>query len=322
ATGPDPAQLGDGYSWVVSLLPFAEENVLFDKIRQGSGQFRWSAFATGTEGNIAVHRVDPNGGAVAANPYVWEVEIEPMLCPSYPGDPTTTDFPAPTSLADPAVGNYIALPSTHYLQSGNGLATSGSGQDSPPANCTGSLCGNGVLAFPGRIGTGNNAPVNKRGNAFRSMVDGTSKTVMFTESKERRFTSWYSGFASYGVATWPNTTGNGTAPIREATAGDPNQGAWTHNENPNGASLNRGNNRTSVGDNNANQREWYMPSADNPHGNVNVLWGPSSQHPGVVQHGWGDGHGSAISDQVDPDVYLWVVTRNGRETLPEGVEGL
>jgi hypothetical protein len=43
-------------------------------------------------------------------------------------------------------------------------------------------------------------------------------------------------------------------------------------------------------------------------------WGPSSLHPGVVQHGWGDGRGSAIPDTIEPDVYLHLITRNGRET--------
>jgi len=43
-------------------------------------------------------------------------------------------------------------------------------------------------------------------------------------------------------------------------------------------------------------------------------WGPSSLHPGVVQHGWGDGRGSTINDNLDGDVYLHLITRNGRET--------
>ncbi|TWT85606.1 von Willebrand factor [Posidoniimonas polymericola] len=35
----------------------------------------------------------------------------------------------------------------------------------------------------------------------------------------------------------------------------------------------------------------------------------------VVQHGFGDGRGVPISDNIDPEIYLWMVTRNGRETF-------
>ncbi len=67
------------------------------------------------------------------------------------------------------------------------------------------------------------------------------------------------------------------------------------------------------------QAKWYMKSADNPHqGGATApagrKWGPSSLHPGVVQHGWGDGRGVAIADTTDGDVYLHLITRNGRET--------
>ena len=45
----------------------------------------------------------------------------------------------------------------------------------------------------------------------------------------------------------------------------------------------------------------------------------SCPEPGVVQHGWGDGRGGAIPDTIDPDVYLHLITRNGRET--DGIRG-
>jgi len=37
-----------------------------------------------------------------------------------------------------------------------------------------------------------------------------------------------------------------------------------------------------------------------------------SQHAGgIVNHVFADAHVEAISDQIDPNVYLWTVTRNG-----------
>jgi hypothetical protein len=67
------------------------------------------------------------------------------------------------------------------------------------------------------------------------------------------------------------------------------------------------------------EAKYYMRSADHPHGTGGSFagarkWGPSSLHPGVVQHGWGDGRGSAIAENVEGDVYLHLITRNGRES--------
>jgi prepilin-type processing-associated H-X9-DG protein len=50
------------------------------------------------------------------------------------------------------------------------------------------------------------------------------------------------------------------------------------------------------------------------------LWGPSSEHRGgIVNHAFADGHVDSISDKIDPNVYLWMVTRNGGENLPANV---
>jgi hypothetical protein len=47
------------------------------------------------------------------------------------------------------------------------------------------------------------------------------------------------------------------------------------------------------------------------------LWGPSSEHAGgIVFHVFGDCHVEGFTDEYDPNVYLWVVTRNGGEPIP------
>jgi prepilin-type processing-associated H-X9-DG protein len=52
------------------------------------------------------------------------------------------------------------------------------------------------------------------------------------------------------------------------------------------------------------------------------LWGPSSEHRGgIVNHLFADGHVEGIVDTIDPNLYLWIVTRNGGEnttTTPNG----
>jgi hypothetical protein len=45
----------------------------------------------------------------------------------------------------------------------------------------------------------------------------------------------------------------------------------------------------------------------------NRIWGPSSRHPGVVIHGFGDARATTIEEGIDKNVYMWIITRNGRE---------
>jgi hypothetical protein len=72
----------------------------------------------------------------------------------------------------------------------------------------------------------------------------------------------------------------------------------------------------------------YMPRAgpsvldpnlyDPNKSNYDRLWGPSSDHAGgIVNHVYGDGHIEGISDTIDANVYLWIVTRSGGEAIPK-----
>ena len=73
-------------------------------------------------------------------------------------------------------------------------------------------------------------------------------------------------------------------------------------------SLNKGDRKTDT----TARQNYYLLSGENPHAS-DRQWGPSSQHPGVVLHAWGDGRASAINDNIDGNVYLHDITRNGRE---------
>jgi len=313
------SQDGDGRSWIVPLLPNIEESPLYDKLKQSTQNLAVAAFAQGATGNIFQNRV-----GLANSPFVWETEIEVLKCPSFPGGDEVTDGPlAAGNLESPdgggvKIGNYVAIASTHWA--GSGMSDAGLRSDPPGSNqpnCDGkSFCGNGLLAFPGVVG----GRVTEKGHSFRSMSDGTSKTVIITESLEDVYSSWYSGFASYVVATWPNPDGGAIAPIEQTVAGEPNQGKWTFGTNTVSCALNKGSNKATP--TNTERLKWYQQGAQNPHSSGSGpgserKWGPSSRHPGVVQHCYGDAHAKAIAEEIDPDAYLWQVTRNGRETQPQ-----
>jgi hypothetical protein len=269
------------------------------------------------------------------NPYEWESKIEVLRCPSYPGEeavPRNPVFQGGMGInanSTVAASNYLAMAATHYLAPGSDgdLATG-----PPPNNGVGdpaqigcrtgkAYCGNGALPFPGLVGNTAGATPTARVTANGlSMAqiqnaDGSSKTVMVTETREERYTSWYSGFTSYGVGAWP---------MRDAPKGDnPTANTtpitWTFVTTNGESALNKGHRTDDATIGGGANGLWYMDAAMHPHESAAGTqgarkWGPSSLHPGVVQHGWGDGRGSQINDAVENDVYLHVITRNGRET--------
>ena len=100
-TGTPPAwtagQSGDGYSWIVQLLPFMEENVIYDKITASSGTVRLgklqdAAFLKGTGAATQNIGTPPS----ATNPYIFATKLANLVCPSFPGE------------EDVAVGNFAA----------------------------------------------------------------------------------------------------------------------------------------------------------------------------------------------------------------------
>ena len=308
-----PGQQGDGYSWIVQLLPYMEENVLYNKLTQST------TGSNAKQGKLADAAFNPRNvqnPTVAynadTNPYAWEAQIEVLVCPSFPGEEEVPVFGSIIG-STVAAGNYVALASTHYTNQ-NHLATGNA--SSNITNCNNqSYCGNGVLAFPGMMGSGSSQKVTKKGQAFRSMSDGTSKTAVFCESKDEMVSSWYSGLAAYTVAVWPH----GTLPTMIPTNNNTRySGCWTIGAGQ--AGLNQGDGRANKVQSGSNITVWLTKSKD-PHGQGRH-WGPSSQHPGVVQHGFGDGHAKPIADSIDGDVYMYLVTRNGREPVDLEAAGL
>jgi prepilin-type N-terminal cleavage/methylation domain-containing protein len=328
-----PGSWGDGYSFIVQLLAYMEEAPLYSRITASNqtplkyGKLRDQAFDSATgNSNICVQTLGTPYNA-ATNPYNWETKIEVLRCASFPGeeDVTAANFFSING-GRPAVGNYIAMPSTNYRDTDGDLESSPNPSTSsdPGKGCTvgsTSYCGNGILVFPGVSGgtTAASQKVTNTGRRLRDMTDGTSKTIMISESREERFSSWYSGAASYGVGAWPQRAD----PKAPALASAPKW--WTFAGTTGEVSLNHGDRKdaqTALG-NNDPDKKFYIAKGMNPHkggitqptNNADARkWGPSSAHPGVVQHGWGDGRGSAISDGIEGDVYLHLITRNGRET--------
>jgi hypothetical protein len=306
-TNWSPGQNGDGYSWIVLLLPFMEENTVWDKLndaKRGFGRLQDAAFATGVNAATQSPGVAPDA---TKNPHLASTKINTLVCPSYPGDEDVSFI-----LASPmkvGTGNYMAISSTHY-QSGGDLESGLPAQKDQPENkgCTsGAYCGNGGMPFPGIV----SGRVQKTGLGFQSLSDGTSKVPLVTESREDVYTSWYSGLASYVVAAWPNSGGAGR-PVGVSAAGPQATTApfyWGCVATACDVALNKG-------DTKGDKAKFYQSSSGSPNPHIaggDRNWGPSSRHPSIVLHGFADAHSEAVNEQVDKSTYLQMITRSGRE---------
>lgn len=246
-------------------------------------------------------------------PYVHEIELQEFMCPSFPGEETSTLIKDALNLGsrtdEVGISNYVTLAATHYTNPAAGdahLANSGvpaTSNPNDPESCSGkTYCGNGTIVFPGLVG----ARVTLRGLGMQSVSDGTSNTVMIAESREPLLTSWYSGVLSFAVGTWPRSG----MPTRSTLAG-PTNGRWYIN--PAGTvahALNKGSDRETE------EPKWYMAKSNGYHGvsGTSRKWGPSSAHSGgVIIHGYLDGHARSVNEDVDPTAYIHMITRNGRE---------
>jgi prepilin-type N-terminal cleavage/methylation domain-containing protein len=313
-----PGRDGDGYSWICQILPFMEENTIYDKLTQGVGttrlgKFQDAAFATGT----GAATLSPGVAPSATNALILAQKIATLVCPSFPGedDHATSDIPGfpATSVGTGkvATGNYMAIASTHYIGTTKFLESgypSSAASSSKSCGVGTTYCGNGGLPFPGMIGSP--AKVQKTGLNIVSLQDGTSKVPMICESREEQLSSWYSGAASYVVATWPGDGAANKQPVgKQANTTAP--WYWTCTS-PCDHALNKGDVKAT-----STTLYYIATTGMNPHAGAPRNWGPSSRHPGVVIHGYADGHTEGINDTIDPTTYLQVVTRGGREVISQ-----
>ncbi|MBA3484187.1 MAG: DUF1559 domain-containing protein [Pirellulales bacterium] len=344
---------GDGWSWCVQILPYMEQQVLFNRFRDAV-----TPVPSGVANKFLAGPINPviHFGAAAAASKSSETAInqplEAFKCPSFPGaDESKHVYVTTPAGTKAAVGNYVAVVSTHYNQDGvapTGKDTGGTVANTlfdsmAGANKPKQLCGNGAIPFWNRTvaqSTVGSDYTKVKGATHAALSrDGTSNTIMFAESREEDFTSWVSGLSSYVVAADPDGPGADIAK-RNSTggtttvAGQPLTLQWASTSKGQTA-LNIGSNVKRAGGNTKSGAKdakggnedvsaksvyfYQTPWAHLTAGGTALgrAFGPSSAHSGdIVLHGYGDAHGKAVTVAVDRNVYLWQVTRGGGEVLP------
>jgi prepilin-type N-terminal cleavage/methylation domain-containing protein len=324
-----------GYSWMVAILPFIEQNVAYADLANKSQKFRFPAFQMiggqgGTGAAMGVGNRFQAGGPSTA-PW-WRhfstIELDEVRCPSFAGESTSPHLnyipyssvsqvdppsPAPSEPWYTVVTNYKAMCATHFACMNPG-ATGYTDQK---------LCEkpNGII-IPPENGS-------SKGVAIRSIIDGTSKTIVLAESKEQSLSSWYDGCTAWQVAV-----PGGYLSLSNATNQDPASGVlqpFRDSFTPTGSSITTffwgfatpasAVSGLNYGPKNDPGKFYISNDVGTPiiapagaNGYSEWRWGPSSDHSGgVVLHAWADAHVSGITEDADPVVYIQLVTRAGRE---------
>ncbi len=302
---PAGSTSGNGWSWIVQILPYMEEKSLYGNIVTNSQQF--STTGGSPQGPFNTSIVNGNPTATPAPPHCATVYLPMLVCPSWTGNSYTNGNTTIDSTA-----SYGGAP--EYAS-----ALGGQGVNVAPTNYK-AVVGTQILqGHP--VEDGGMLLTALAGNKVSEFTDGTSKTFLVAESAETGYASWYDGTLNWVVTADPQTSS--ATPQGTSTNGDWGDGSGPPWIAAPTISLQNGYNpmlsaTPRIGG--AANNHQYLPASgvsNAPQKGLN--WGPSSNHAGsIVMHLFADGHVMGITDGVDPATYLNLTTRAGLESRDEG----
>jgi hypothetical protein len=287
--GDAPAASDDGFSWHFVLLPYVEENLLYndlqgarDRDEQQTGPF------------------DPDL-TTASGEHGASMSLSFFRCPTYSG-PVTTSMGG----VEAAISNYCAIVGTDVAErsAATWKTTPNWENGGLPSACWKTPNSQTMALAHGSC--------VDRGIGLRDMSDGISKTLILVESRETVINAWISGASTWVVAASPNALVAGGATLGR-DSGDGSiamlqAGSTAAARNGDGLAI-----KLAAGDVYLGASEWATGR--------DREWGPSSEHAGgVVIHAFADAHAQAISPDIDPTLYLRMVTRgDGDPYNPSGL---
>lgn len=280
-----------GYSWIVHCLPYMEEVGLYNAISTSSGKFANSPFAATTL-NVA----SGSTGLQAS-----EVVIGPLKCPSFAGTGLNENSNGGASAG-------VSWTDDGYYANGRTALTNYKANAGTHLVASGTLANNGAFTYPTRTGTAANVS-RPDGISLGGLADGTSKTVLAVETRERGYAGWIDGASSWVTAS--NLSGAGASGPQYAN------GRWTSNGTAAVVPAVVG--TAGVGLNfpatNATNGKFLTSTAWSLYGE-GMGHGPSSDHSGgIVLHVFGDGHVGQITTDVDGTLYMSAFSRASSEPV-------
>ena len=285
---PDPSvgplEYGTNFSWLTQILPHIEATT----VHQWVDMTNHRAWDPCNDNLIDPATKTPTDPQKPCHLFVWSTPMSAYRCPSFEGETNrrlycqanqaigikTNPYAPGTDHGPAAITNYVALGATHS-DSLMGVETNplAGGPDHP----------NGTI-FPG----------SKLSIHDLLGGDGLTNTIFACETREPTLAAWYEGstaavFGLAGHPTFEQTKEPGNS------YGVPAKGTKT--------TLNLGNEAS-------NPVAYYLMSG--PQG-IAWLHGPSSFHPGVVNHLFGDGSVRSIQEDLSPTIYMHFITRKGHD---------
>jgi prepilin-type N-terminal cleavage/methylation domain-containing protein len=276
-----------GYSWLVHCLPYMEEIGLYNAISTRSNKFALSPF------DPLVQNVLTGSGQQAAT-----VTIGPLKCPTFSGSGL-----AEVDVTGPSLGVSYATP---YASRGSVALTNYKANAGTHLVSGTQVSNNGALTYPTTAAQGTTPWLTSRptGGTMGSLADGTSKTVLVSESRERGYASWVDGSTSWQTAS--NVVGTTMAYINGKWMTD---GSSTAIVPAVGTTVGAGINFP------ATTSARFLPNASfSLYQAPGMAHGPSSDHAGgIVMHTFGDGHVSQVTTDIDPTLFLSIYSRSSGE---------
>jgi hypothetical protein len=198
----------------------------------------------------------------------------------------------------PSYGGPAVLTQPGNLESSNYRANTGVFNGPGWTDTVSGTSGPGPLSFLRQMG-------------FRDMVDGSSKTIMVSESRQPG--PWIYGSLWHHAATAPGTlNAAGVWPTSNNAALGAGCRILLMSGTFNYTNLPTQQPHLSVVGSQA------IPASSAPYTQIGHYWGPSSDHSGkLIGNVFGDGHVEFISADVDPNIYNVLCTRGNGEPVPQ-----
>jgi prepilin-type N-terminal cleavage/methylation domain-containing protein len=255
-----------GYSWLVYLLPFIENQALYDSMKIPTNK-------------------DPMTNTIAL-----QSRPNPFICPSYSG----AEWVTPSMGGAPPQGgisNYKAMSASipESLRAG-----------------IGQLTGNKLPAPYGKDTTHpDGGLVPGKSLRISDFGDGVSNTIIGCETKEDTYAQWQVGQTASLVGLPPRYTfaivpGQAYLAPTGFTLGQYEKDSTAINPN--------------APENGATYLSWDYDVAHYDmvtFPNIDIKFGPSSYHKGVVHHLFGDNSVKGLNPNTDAGLYFFVLTRGG-----------
>lgn len=269
-----------GFSWVVHLLPYMEENNLYQILQSNTNRF--------ARGSVPFAATTLGVGTAHAS----QTPLPGLLCPSFGGQgvvQTQSGSNFKSILAGTVPYNQIAI--TNYKAMAGLLTQAKAG------SATAALTDNGAMPLRSpRTGNFDTDALPQYGQPVAAMRDGTSKTIIFTESREAGNSAWIDGMQTFVVGVADDS---GALPAIT-------NGVWVTTGVQ--TALGYGPTATAQGRVNMNLGSRGLLG--------NTAWGPSSDHAGgLVVTGYCDGHNATVTTDIDPGVYFSLISRESGESV-------